>query len=269
MNSIFQRLSGKLHGLKSLSFFSNFPQLMVERTLFGRTKSVIHRLGNREILIDYSAGEQNGTRVCITHSPYKCFLDEMDLSGKINFLDLGANGGGVPLMLDQLGYQLEKVVAVELNPNTYGRLCFNLYRNLKCSLVLLHAGVADRTGFIDLPLGGGSIGDSIFQKQGVPGGQVTRVPLIALDEVVNTHFEGREVDLCKIDIEGAEFPILVSDAARALSRARHLIIEIHHHPEMSVEWVHRRLDSLGFDLLGARSPYEPNVFGYSRRQKPA
>lgn len=245
--------------------FDNFPQLLFERTLFARTHSVIHRLGDAEIVVDYSAGEQNGTRVCLTHAPYQCFFEHMQLPEGMQFLDLGANGGGVPLMLDRLGYRLGKVVAVELNPNTYGRLCFNLYRNLDCELVLLNAGVADRDGVIELELGGGSIGDSIFRGSPNPGGKKRRVELIALDTMIGNHFAGDDIDLCKIDIEGAEFAILASDCSQALAKARNVIIEIHPHPNYSEEWVHERLDNLGFQRLSVTSPYESNVFGYVRR----
>lgn len=264
MSAIFDGFRGKWHGLKNLCVCDNWFQLIVERTFFPGTTSVMHRLDGLEFVVDYSAGEQNGTRACITQLQYECFIREMDLPGSLTILDLGANGGGFPLMMKRLGKALEHVVAVELNPRTYGRLCFNLQRNLDCRLEVVNAGVAAESGDIELALGGGSIGDSIFQREITPGTRMQKLPLIALDRLIDERFPTGEIDLCKMDIEGAEFPILASPVSDKLVRARNLILEIHGHPDYSEEWVHRRLASLGFELLPARSPFEENVFGYRR-----
>lgn len=260
-----EKISGKLSGLKSLLAFDNFVQLVVERVGFPKTKSVIHRIDGMEFLVDYGAGEQNGTRACVGDLSYACFTSQMALKGPIKVLDLGANGGGFPLMLRRLNHTVEKIVAVELNPRTYGRLCFNLHRNFDCEIQPVHAGVTDRSGTISLALGEGSIGDSIFLSEEKAGVTMKAVPLIALKELIESHFGSEEIDICKIDIEGAEFPILESEGGRVLSQARHLIIEIHGHPQFSEAWVHERLSQWGFDLLDVRSSYEPNVFGYRRR----
>lgn len=263
MNPI-EKIRGKLIGFGALRPFDNFIQLCVERSLFTQTQSVIHRIDGMEVLIDYAAGEQNGTRSCVGDLQYEPFVLEMKLDGPLNVLDLGANGGGFALMLKRLRYELRKVVAVELNPRTYGRLCFNLHRNLDCEVRALHAGVAERDGSIELALGGGSIGDSIFMESEGPGPR-TRVPLIALSSLIQQQVGSEPIDVCKIDIEGAEFPILVSEEGAALRHARHLIIEIHSHPDYSEQWVHDRLAGWGFELLPARSSFEPNVFGYRRK----
>jgi len=255
-------IKSKWHGLRSLLAFDNRVQLFVERTLFLRTKSVVHRIGGMEVLVDYGAGEQNGTRACLALLPYARFVEEMAFEAHpLRIIDLGANGGGFSLMLRRMGHDLKKVVAVELNPRTFGRLSFNLYRNLDCELELHCGAINDIDGELELFLGDGSISDSIYGTG--TGGRSTKVRLISLARLIESGFGQDEVDICKMDVEGSEFAILGDDRClAALQRVRCLILEVH--DARRQEWVDERMGDAGFRMMDVVSRFESTVFGYSR-----
>jgi FkbM family methyltransferase len=261
----FQSLTGKIIGLKRLFNFENKIQLLLSRIFFTSTASVIHKIDGMEILIDYNVGEQNGTGACVANMSYACFIEKMKLGSSLTVVDLGANGGGFPLMLKRMGYTIKKLVAVEMNAKTYGRMAFNLYRNLSCDIVALNGAVADQEGFIDLPSCDGGIGDSIYNQEANSQSEDSRrVKLLAFDQVIDVHFPHDLIDIVKIDIEGAEFPILGSLGFEAIKKAKNVIIEVHDHSEWSWDRVHQTFKEKGFDLMDSRSSYEENVFAYVR-----
>lgn len=96
-------LATRLNGLKAVWPFDNRWQLIINRTLFRGTGLAVYKLDGREILVDHRGGDENGTRLCFVSDMYKKYLKVMRLSGPINVLDLGANGGGFPLMLVTAG----------------------------------------------------------------------------------------------------------------------------------------------------------------------
>lgn len=256
---------GKLIGLKRMLGYENRAQLFMDRLFFVKTKSVIHRLQGMEILMDYSVGEQNGTGYCVAHMSYAPFIESFDLQRDkpLKILDLGANGGGFGLMLHRMGFSFGKIVAVEMNRRTFGRLSFNLLRNLNGEIVLINGAIAERDGCIELPESDGGIGDSMYGS--VTGAVLTRsVEMHALDRVLRDNFGNHQVDVIKIDIEGAEFDLLESPVIESIRQARHLIIEIHERAPWTWEKVHQKFSELGFNLSAVSSPYEENVFGYSR-----
>jgi hypothetical protein len=90
------------------------------------------------------------------------------LSAKIAALrsqgDLGANGGGFPLMLRIAGIEMARAVCVEMNPLTYLRLQVILTTNLGSSAVAINAAVCGmpQDSNILLKPSRGSKGESIY-----------------------------------------------------------------------------------------------------------
>src|SRR5438552_1894676 len=120
------KLGNKLVGLRALWRFDNRWQLMINRTFFPRESLLTYKKGDIEFLVDHAAGDHNGTRLCLISDIYTRFLPKMSLGEEISVFDLGANGGGFPLMLLLNGKRLSRLVCVEMNPNTYQRLLYNV-----------------------------------------------------------------------------------------------------------------------------------------------
>jgi hypothetical protein len=110
--------------------FSNWPQLLVERTLFRDTSLQVHRLGEMQMLVDNRAGDAGSIITCIASPMYRKLLAMVSLPTSLTLLDIGANAGGFTLLVRSQGHAIEKLVCAEMNPNTFQRLRFNVMTNV-------------------------------------------------------------------------------------------------------------------------------------------
>src|SRR5579863_8863965 len=123
------RIRSGLEALGAVLWFDNWPILLFGRVFDRKTGLVVYRKRGLEILIDHRGGDPNGTRHCLASSMYRKFLQSFDLRGPVRVLDLGAMGGGFPLLMRIMGFEISRAVCVEMNPQTYQRLLVNLTAN--------------------------------------------------------------------------------------------------------------------------------------------
>lgn len=102
---------------------------------------MVYRKDGLDILVDHGGGDENGTRACIATDMYRRYLPLFNLPGPVRVLDLGANGGGFPLMLKLAGVSLARVVSIEMSPLTFSRLQLNLATNLGSTAVAINAAI--------------------------------------------------------------------------------------------------------------------------------
>ena len=197
-------LANKLNGLKALWKFDNRYQLLLSRLLFRTNGLNIYHLNGMQILIDHDAGDESGTRDVLVSQMYQQFLPEMKFTSPINVLDLGGNGGGFGLMLKVNRIPIKKIVAVEFNPNTCARMRFNLERNLDATVIGLNAAVCGERKSLRIKVGKGGTSDSIYNPIIGENGKEVEIQGVTIDELYNEYFNGEPIDLCKMDIEGAE-----------------------------------------------------------------
>lgn len=240
-----------LGGLQVLLQFDNWPMLVLGRVFDRRTGLVTYRKQGLEILVDHRGGDQNGTRSCLVSDMYRRHLDGMAIKGPVRVLDIGANGGGFPLMLRLAGYDLAQVVCVEMNPPTYLRLLVNLATNIGGQATGINAAVCDVAGSeIPLQLSRGNTGMSMYENRADSAASHVSVPTTTLAAVCDKYFRDQEIDICKIDIEGAEYDALGAAPDAVLKKIRNLIIEFHD-PDRTPPLLSRMLQ-LGFmDTTGA------------------
>ncbi len=225
-------LTNKLNGFKAVWKFDNRWSLILNKIFFSSDTLHIYRYKNLEFLNDHSAGDANGARDVIFSPMYLQLLRKMDLPAELSVLDLGANNGGFPMMLAAAGFGLRKLVSVELNPETCSRLRFNLERNFKGRAAAVNAAVCGDDRWIDISLGSGSTSDNIYEAEGKGShGTNHRLPGRTFDSIYGEFFAEEVVDICKIDVEGAEFEIFNGKGDLRLSQSRYLLIEIHAHPD--------------------------------------
>lgn len=221
-------IATKIAGLRAVLVFDNWPMLVLGRIFDRRAGFVVYRKNGLEILVDHQGGDQTGTRQCIASDMYTRYLPEFKLSGRLRVMDLGANGGGFPLMLKIEGYELARVVCVEMNPLTYQRLQVNVTTNLRESTVALNAAVAGpgQTGEILLKPSRGGTSESMYANRAEAAGPHVAVRPVTLKALYEQYFDGEAIDICKVDIEGAEYEALES-AEDVLRWVRYLVIELH------------------------------------------
>jgi FkbM family methyltransferase len=154
------------------------------------------------------------------------------------FIDIGASVGYYTVMLSR---HFSHVIAVEPNPDAILKLKRNLVRSGVKNVTLFPVAVSDEDGEVTLYL------DHTFGR--LDGSADTIEPLFEYKPVskpnVNLSYRGRasarvktqrldtllrdcrdEVDLVKVDVEGAEFRVL-KGAEQSIRKIRTLVIELH------------------------------------------
>lgn len=253
-------VASKLGALRQLWQFDNRWQLLLARFLFRRDPVAIYRLGGLQFAVDHTAGDASGVPDVLTSPMYLDHLAHLRVVQPATILDLGANAGGFPLFLAHHGIALAQVVSVELNPRTCIRLRFNLERNLRCPVTVVNAGVCGSTRPLALQLGEGSVADSLYASSFNATGATTTVPGLTFDDLHARAFGEGIVDICKIDIEFAEYEMLASPGHDRLRRCRLLVVEIHEDATHAPSRVADAIVALGFEALPLGSDRSVYVF---------
>ena len=242
------RLANYAYGFADLLKFDNWTQLLVNRLFFRGQSLVVYKFKGMEVLIDHDAGEQSGTRDCLLTDMYSRYFHLLPKDRPLNVFDIGANGGGLPLSLLSNGCCMETLACVEMNPCTFSRLHFNIRQNVPAArLHLINAAAHHSDGTLSLALGKGGTNDSIHTVTSAECRDAKIVATRSFDSMADECFGGKEIDLCKIDIEGAEYEVLLSSEADHLQDVRLLIIEIHPHARHSSEELLTALKNRGFE----------------------
>ena len=262
-------LKRAIRSLRPLLRFDNRVQLLCERIFFRRNPLSVCRRNGVVAVVDHRTADAGSIYLCLTTDAYTRFLSRMQLDRPLTVADLGANVGGFSLLLRAAGYKVERLLCVEMNPNTWTRLSFNIqinYRDIAPAVV--NAAVCAEARSIDIELGAGSTTDSIHTGAGGVGKWRRRYTVqgMSLDQLLDDHFADAGIDICKIDIEGAEAEVLLDPASRhtALRRCRYVLIELH--PVDRYDALCEAFDRLGFDRLADDGQDRCGVHLFANRQ---
>jgi FkbM family methyltransferase len=124
------------------------------------------------------------------------------------FVDVGANVGYFSLLASRLVRESGAVVAVDASPTIFGRLRETLRLNRANNVRAVNAAVSDREGVLSVYAGPPSntgMTSTLAGRGGEYEADVRAAPLLAL----LTPEEAARTRLIKIDVEGAELPILL------------------------------------------------------------
>jgi FkbM family methyltransferase len=256
----------KWEGLKSLMQFDNRWQLIFNRLVLNR-KENIYKYKGMEILIDHEGGDACGTRLCLTTGMYKQFLEYMSMPRNIVVCDIGANGGGFALMLKAAGLDIKKLVCIEMNPNTWSRLAFNIDNNFSCKREYLNLAIGGHNRELEIYLGKGSTADSLSHRQGKSRElKKYRISCKTLDYIYREYFGNKEtIDICKIDIEGAEYELFFNPGHDAIKHCRYLLIELHHNKEKSKNEIMSEIQKPDFELVQTTALQNDEVYLFENK----
>jgi FkbM family methyltransferase len=142
----------------------------------------------------------------------------------MTIVDIGANAGYYTLLSARLVGEGGRVYAFEPDPENYALLRKNVQVNGYRNVVCLQKAVSDRAGRLPLFLGGESGGHSLYADDNSSGRRIM-VDVTSLDEFFQKE-DWPNIDLIKIDIEGAELQALkgMSKLARRVKNLK-LIME--------------------------------------------
>jgi len=209
--------------------FDNWPMLFLSRVFDRKTGFVGYRKNGMDILVDHLGDDENGTRMCIATNMYRKYLPTFILPKRVNVLDLGANGGGFTLMIRLAGFELARAVCVEMNPLTFLRLHLNLTTNLRPAAIAINAAVCGMPEDSEILINPsrGCTGQSMYSNQAGSNGAKVAVRTTTLRALYEQYFKNEFVDICKIDIEGAEYELFASSPDDVLKKIRYLVMEFH------------------------------------------
>jgi FkbM family methyltransferase len=251
----------KIAGFLSILQFDNRWELIFNRLFFRRNLNV-YKYKGMEILIDHNGGDACGTRLCLVSDMYRQFLGYMSLPDEIIVCDIGANGGGFSLMLKASGLEINKLVCIEMNPNTWSRLMFNINNNFSCKRECLNLAIGGQDRELEVYLGKGSTSDSIFTRQN-EGRDLKKykIPVYTFDHIYKEYYGNNQIiDICKIDIERAEYELFFNTGHNAVKWCRYLLMEIHNNKEKSRNELIHEIREIGFIQTAASQDEEVYLF---------
>jgi FkbM family methyltransferase len=259
-------LKNQIHGLKEILHFDNSMQLIMGRLFFRENGLNIYRKNGMSILVDHQAGDQNGARNVLVSPMYKQYFPKMKLDRKLNVLDIGANGAGFALLLNMEKFQLKKVACIEFNPNTFSRMRFNMERNLSCELQPMNIAICGENTTLEVWLGSGSTGENIYETAAEqPNAKKYRIPGLTLDAIVNDAFANETIDICKMDVEGAEYDVFATPHHISLRKCRYLIIEIHQGGKREPKKIENQIIEMGFEEIPEEVKADGDVYVYRNK----
>lgn len=255
----------KIEGLSACLHFENSLQLILSRLFFRKSRFVAHRLGEVQFVADQQGGDECGLRPCLIEGMYEPFLQATGLfkaQSSLWVVDVGANAGGFSLIFATRKTPIKKIAAVEMNPLTYSRMRLNLLTNFGPKAVPLNAAIGGCSMNLSVPFSSGGTGDHI--KMVLKASDCAfSVPMLTLDELLDSEFNGQTIDLIKMDIEGAEWDVLKSGKCTRLRDCRFLIIEVHENEGQGIEAFEKAVQPFGLSRVPIRNSGAEDVFLFS------
>ncbi|HHV04944.1 MAG TPA: FkbM family methyltransferase [Anaerolineaceae bacterium] len=142
-----------------------------------------------------------------------------------------------------------RVIAFEPNPGSINILRQNVRVNSLKNVESYNVGIWKEKGEITLEI---KHDESIqartldCDKDAGPDSRRTTIPVLSLNEMMKL-IDADKIDLLKIDTEGTEFEILMSQPTEVLGRIERIILEVHERrPEKTVAQLGQFLESMGY-----------------------
>ncbi len=254
-------LKNKLIGFIEILKFDNWLSIIFQTLFKPWSKLFVYKLKKKEYLLNKTSGDIPGFRAIISSNEYKPFLNLFKNFKQITLLDLGANVGGFPVLLDSMNIKIKKLVAVEYNPNTFYRLGINISSNFNYEYYLLNKAVVGYDRNISKNITMGGTGDSIYDNTKTNSSVNKIIPGITFDQIYNAYFDHSEIiDLVKIDIEGTEYEIFENKNYIQLQNCKFLLIELHSLANKSMNFIISKLIELDFEMITPNISKNKNVF---------
>ncbi len=179
------------------------------------------------------------------------------------FVDVGTNIGYYTLLGAKQVGAAGKVVAIEASPRIYQRLVANVALNDLENVRAVNMAVAERAGTLTVYAGPDYNSGVTSTMQGWRDGQAeAEVAALPLNEILQPDEIGR-VSLIKIDIEGAERPILdqIVDTIHLYPERVQIIVECN--PDGDLDAWRRtfaKFMEAGFHAFGVENDYSENGY---------
>jgi len=173
------------------------------------------------------------------------FLSKYWRNSKVVF-DIGANKGIFTLYAARL-FPHATIHAYEPNPNLFPRLQENiLLNNLQNRCVLSNCAVWHKSDILHFMLGSPkNPGTGQIVRNRKEANDFREVPAIAFTETLQMY---QEIDFIKMDIEGAEYDVILRTPCNYLRRIKFIALEYHEHADFNIHDLIGHLRSAHFSV---------------------
>jgi FkbM family methyltransferase len=177
-------------------------------------------------------------------------LHEYQFSYNGVFVDIGANIGAVSIFVDSFnknrGFENKiKVYAVEPEPNNLYLLKQNIENNPTENITIINNAIWHEEKMVLISNRGGN--SNIME----PEEDTSEVLAITLETLFST-YDIKEVDVMKIDIEGAEFDLILNTPEETLGKIKTLVLEFDKSFDGRFgKMIEKLSKQFGIDILGS------------------
>ena len=166
------------------------------------------------------------------------------------FVDIGANIGAVSLFVDSFNKDREddskiKVYSVEPEPNNLYLLNKNIENNPTENITIVNNAIWYEEKIVSISNRGGNSSIVDLEEDS------SEVLAITLETLFLT-YDIKEVDVMKIDIEGAEFDLIINTPAETLAKINRLVLEFDKSFDGRFgQMIEKLSKQFGIDILGS------------------
>ena len=167
------------------------------------------------------------------------------------FVDIGANIGSVSLFVDNFNKNREddnkiKVFAIEPEPNNLELLKENIINNFAQNITIVNNAIWHEEKIVSISNKGGN--SNILNLEDEEKSMVSAITM----EKLFLLYDIREIDVMKIDIEGAEFDLIINTPSEVLSKIKKLVLEFDKSFDGSFGMMIEKLaKQFGIEILGS------------------
>ncbi len=162
-------------------------------------------------------------------------------------IDVGANIGCFTLFAASCVGPRGRVISIEPDAETFGRLKLNIQANRLRNVIPLRAALAGRSGTVSLRSCPNALFSSLYGQ--VDGrhndGTVQEVPAMTIDQIMS-NAGVVSCNFLKMDCEGAEHEIVAAMSVETAARIGQIGMELHDLAGVDSEATIRRLEEFGF-----------------------
>ena len=167
------------------------------------------------------------------------------------FVDIGANIGAVSIFVDSFnknrGFDNKiNVYSIEPEPNNLYLLNQNIQNNPTENITVVNNAIWHEEKMVSISNRGGN--SSIVGPEGEEKSEVLAITL----ETLFSRYDIKEVDVMKIDIEGAEFDLILNTPEETLAKIKYLVLEFDKSFDGRFgKMIEKLSKQFGIDILGS------------------
>ncbi|MGJ9412757.1 FkbM family methyltransferase [Aeromicrobium sp. CF4.19] len=230
---------------QTLATFDNGRAVL--RAIVGRDEELDYRVGGLIVTGPNAPGARVPVYEVFAEDEYSMTWFGQGLGDTPVLVDIGAHIGCFSLDF-ATRHEGARVHCYEPTPSTGRYLSRNVEQNgLADCVTVHHQAVAAASGVLVMADNGAGSGHNGVLHLGEEGAVSIEVPSVSLEHVLRE--AGGEVDVLKMDAEGAEYDIVLNASPDVWAGVRRVVMEYHALPGHDFEELRARLEQSGLHLV--------------------